>query len=383
VTSAHTCDMELDTLLEDLESRLSQGDRENFSWREESRQWTESTTTTTTRHRETQELPVQPRFENKMATMAISNNINELDILLQDLSAARYSGHVETLETSVTESRSFSLGQEMSGKLGPVGHFSSSQSHSHDVHAVERSEGRVTRDQSEETEGGRWEYRGQGIWETRDIQSGGEVKRWSAHSGSVEPEPEKLESVSRTSTFSRTRTFSPSTEQPEPGRLYRNPGGPINELDNLMTKLSKFEIDGVREVDTPLFSQAPQIPLGDLGERLDKETPIEAQTITAMGRTWRLDLFCCSSCGMELSPGDFREREGKPYCEACANSLFSARICAYCSKAIEGRCITAMFRKFHPECFVCSFCLKQLNKGTFKEQGDKPYCHMCFDRLFG
>ena len=30
-----------------------------------------------------------------------------------------------------------------------------------------------------------------------------------------------------------------------------------------------------------------------------------------------------------------------------------------------------------------SFCLKQLNKGTFKEQGEKPYCHECFDRLFG
>ena len=127
-----------------------------------------------------------------MATMAISNNINELDILLQvchficktqftsdiywqDLSAARYSGHVETLETSVTESRSYSLGLGQ-GK-GGVGHFSSSQSHSHDVHAAERSEGRVTREQSEEAEGGRWEYRGQGIWETRDIESGGEVKR--------------------------------------------------------------------------------------------------------------------------------------------------------------------------------------------------------------
>lgn len=48
-----------------------------------------------------------------------------------------------------------------------------------------------------------------------------------------------------------------------------------------------------------------------------------------------------------------------------------------------GRCITAMFRKFHPEHFVCAFCLKQLNKGTFKEQNDKPYCHGCFDKLFG
>jgi hypothetical protein len=24
-----------------------------------------------------------------------------------------------------------------------------------------------------------------------------------------------------------------------------------------------------------------------------------------------------------------------------------------------------------------------LKKGTFKEQGDKPYCHGCFERLFG
>ena len=45
--------------------------------------------------------------------------------------------------------------------------------------------------------------------------------------------------------------------------------------------------------------------------------------------------------------------------------------------------MTAMMRKFHPKCFVCSYCLKQLNKGTFKESGDKPYCQVCFYRLFG
>ena len=48
-----------------------------------------------------------------------------------------------------------------------------------------------------------------------------------------------------------------------------------------------------------------------------------------------------------------------------------------------GRCITAMGQKYHPEHFVCSFCLKALKKGTFKEQSDKPYCHACFNKLFG
>lgn len=58
-------------------------------------------------------------------------------------------------------------------------------------------------------------------------------------------------------------------------------------------------------------------------------------------------------------------------------------ICLFCISLFAGRCITAMFRKFHPEHFVCAFCLKQLNKGTFKEQNDKPYCHGCFEKLFG
>ena len=89
---------------------------------------------------------------------------------------------METLETSVTESRSFALGLGAPDQPGPgkgpgLGLFSASQSqqsgHSHDVHAAERSEGRGSREQSED----RWEYRGQGIWETRDMEGGGEVKR--------------------------------------------------------------------------------------------------------------------------------------------------------------------------------------------------------------
>ena len=79
-----------------------------------------------------------------------------------------------------------------------------------------------------------------------------------------------------------------------------------------MTNLNKFQIEGIRQVDEPVISGAPSIPLGDLAESLDKETPIEGQavtamimimimimigqTITAMGQKWRLDLFNCSNC---------------------------------------------------------------------------------------
>jgi len=47
-----------------------------------------------------------------------------------------------------------------------------------------------------------------------------------------------------------------------------------------------------------------------------------------------------------------------------------------------GRCITAMGRKYHVEHFICSYCTRQLQNGTFKEYQNKPYCHPCFVKLF-
>jgi len=111
-------------------------------------------------------------------------------------------------------------------------------------------------------------------------------------------------------------------------------------------------------------------------------TPITENYISSLNLQWHPNCFVCKECQHPFQDGNFFEHEGFPYCEQHYHALRGS-LCAGCHKAISGRCITAMFRKFHPEHFVCSFCLKQLNKGTFKEQGEKPYCHECFDRLFG
>jgi paxillin len=92
--------------------------------------------------------------------------------------------------------------------------------------------------------------------------------------------------------------------------------------------------------------------------------------------------YSLQECREPFHGGSFFEHEGQPYCETHYHGKRGS-LCAGCHKPIAGRCITAMFRKFHPEHFVCAFCLRQLNKGTFKEQNDKPYCHACFDKLFG
>ncbi len=41
-----------------------------------------------------------------------------------------------------------------------------------------------------------------------------------------------------------------------------------------------------------------------------------------------------------------------------------------------------MGRKYHVEHFICSYCTRQLQNGTFKEYQNKPYCHPCFVKLF-
>lgn len=110
--------------------------------------------------------------------------------------------------------------------------------------------------------------------------------------------------------------------------------------------------------------------------------PITENYISSLNQQWHPGCFVCKECQTTFQDGNFFEHDGHPYCETHYHALRGS-LCAGCHKPISGRCITAMFRKFHPEHFVCSFCLKQLNKGTFKEQGDKPYCHECFDRLFG
>ncbi|XP_063158561.1 transforming growth factor beta-1-induced transcript 1 protein [Candoia aspera] len=104
--------------------------------------------------------------------------------------------------------------------------------------------------------------------------------------------------------------------------------------------------------------------------------------ISALNALWHPECFVCRECYTPFVNGSFFEHAGRPFCEIHYHKQRGS-LCSGCEKPITGRCITAMARKFHPEHFVCAFCLKQLNKGTFKEQNEKPYCHPCFIKLFG
>lgn len=103
--------------------------------------------------------------------------------------------------------------------------------------------------------------------------------------------------------------------------------------------------------------------------------------LTAANGTWHPECFVCADCLKPFSSGYFMELDGRVLCSLHFHSR-QGTLCGSCGEPITGRCISALMRKFHPEHFVCAFCLRQLSQGIFKEQKEKPYCLTCFDKLF-
>ncbi|KAF7657871.1 hypothetical protein LDENG_00021080 [Lucifuga dentata] len=103
--------------------------------------------------------------------------------------------------------------------------------------------------------------------------------------------------------------------------------------------------------------------------------------LTAANGTWHPECFVCADCQRPFTHGCFMELDGRPL---CSQHFYSRQgtLCGGCGEPIMGRCISALEHKFHPEHFVCTFCLRQLSQGIFKEQKGKPYCSECHSKLF-
>eukprot|EP01088_Endostelium_zonatum_P017732 TRINITY_DN5381_c0_g1_i1.p1 TRINITY_DN5381_c0_g1~~TRINITY_DN5381_c0_g1_i1.p1 ORF type:complete len:735 (-),score=134.67 TRINITY_DN5381_c0_g1_i1:64-2184(-) len=111
--------------------------------------------------------------------------------------------------------------------------------------------------------------------------------------------------------------------------------------------------------------------------------PITDEKLIAMGKTWHSKHFCCFICqkpfGQETP---FCEKDGKAYCEKDFHEAFVPK-CAKCNEAIlDGSCISAIGKKWHPEHFCCTICNKPIDVGSpVHVIGGKAYCEK--DRIAG
>merc|ERR1711953_199147 len=114
--------------------------------------------------------------------------------------------------------------------------------------------------------------------------------------------------------------------------------------------------------------------------RCDDGFEPKAKIVNSNGELFHSSCFVCAQCFRPFPDGVFYEFEGRKYCEHDFHVLF-APCCAKCGEFIVGRVIKAMNGSWHPKCFTCEMCHKELaDLGFIKNQG-RALCHECNDKV--
>ncbi|CDW52536.1 PDZ and LIM domain containing protein [Trichuris trichiura] len=102
---------------------------------------------------------------------------------------------------------------------------------------------------------------------------------------------------------------------------------------------------------------------------------IVGDTLTAMERKWHPECFCCAHCHQPFGNSCFFLEEGKPFCEKDWNALFTTK-CSACQFPIEAgdRWVEALGNAYHSNCFNCTICQRSLEGQNFYLKGGHPYC---------
>ncbi|CAB4057507.1 LIMS1_2 [Lepeophtheirus salmonis] len=114
--------------------------------------------------------------------------------------------------------------------------------------------------------------------------------------------------------------------------------------------------------------------------RCDEGLDPYGEVVNSSGELYHPECFVCVQCFRPFVDGVFYEFEGRKYCEHDFNVLF-APCCGKCGEFIVGRVLKAMSSTWHPHCFTCQMCHKELaDLGFIKNQG-RALCHACNDKV--
>lgn len=102
------------------------------------------------------------------------------------------------------------------------------------------------------------------------------------------------------------------------------------------------------------------------------------QIVNSGGAVWHAECFVCAQCFLPFEDGIYFEFEGRKYCEHDFQVLY-APCCGKCNEFIVGRVIKAMNSNWHPECFTCERCNKQLADVGFLRNAGRALCRECND----
>merc|ERR1712020_839028 len=102
----------------------------------------------------------------------------------------------------------------------------------------------------------------------------------------------------------------------------------------------------------------------------------KAKIVNSNGELFHPKCIVCAQCFRPFPDGVFYEFEGRKYCEHDFHVLF-APCCGKCGEFIIGRVIKAMMSTWHPQCFTCEMCHKELaDLGFIKNQGKATFMNI-------
>jgi len=108
--------------------------------------------------------------------------------------------------------------------------------------------------------------------------------------------------------------------------------------------------------------------------------PIAGRSVTALGKVWHPDHFCCHTCAKPFMGASFFEKDGFAYCDEHYQVLFG-EACVRCAKPVVVGGIRFMGKIYHPEHFQCTACDKVLKVSDVFEWEGKPNCRGCYLKL--
>ncbi|KAI6243667.1 UNC-97-like protein [Aphelenchoides fujianensis] len=100
------------------------------------------------------------------------------------------------------------------------------------------------------------------------------------------------------------------------------------------------------------------------------------QVVNSGNSVWHAECFVCSQCFLPFEDGIYYEFDGRKYCEHDFHVLY-APCCGKCNEFIVGRVIKAMNANWHPACFTCERCDKQLADVGFLRNAGRALCREC------
>ncbi|XP_077631743.1 filamin-binding LIM protein 1 isoform X2 [Crocuta crocuta] len=111
--------------------------------------------------------------------------------------------------------------------------------------------------------------------------------------------------------------------------------------------------------------------------------PVSPQEVAveAMKRQYHPRCFTCRTCRRQLAGQSFYQKDGRPLCESCYQDTLEK--CGKCGEVVQEHIIRALDQAFHPACFTCVTCARCIGDESFAlDNQNEVYCLDDFYRKF-